>query len=173
MCAHHITTHRSGCLASVTASFQGTKDTLGESFCWQQATKDTKDTYHRVSQAPPMPPPLYPAEGSIKTTTVCISENRTTVPAASADITSQEITLHFPSPAQPFFSGLWPTCRRNAGLRPQHSPWRPPTLKHGTGGAIHELPRAETKPINFHYCHGSPRALHPLQPTGYSAIFPP
>ena len=118
MCAHHITTHRPGYLASVTATFQGTKDTLGESLCWQQATRDTKDTYHRASQAPPMPPPLYPAEGSIKTTTVCISENRTTVPAASADITSQEITLHFPSPAQPFFSGplanLQEKCRPEA-----------------------------------------------------------
>lgn len=105
MCAHHITTHRPGCLASVTATLQGTKDTLGQSFYWQQATKDTKVTYHRASQAPAMPSPLYPAEGSFQRTTVCISENRTTVPAASADMTSQEITLHFSSPAQPFFSG--------------------------------------------------------------------
>ena len=117
MCAHHITTHRPGCLASVTATLPGTKDTLGESFSWQQPTKDTKDTYHLASQEPAMPPPLYPAEGSIKRTTVCISEKRTTMPAASADITSQEITLHFPSPAQAFFSG--PLANLQRKCRPE------------------------------------------------------
>ena len=117
MCAHHITTHRPGCLASVTATLQGTKDTVGESFSWQQATKDTKHNYHRASQVPAMPPPLHPAEGSIKRTRVYISENRTTVPAASADITSQEITMHFPSPAQAFFSG--PLANLQRKCRPE------------------------------------------------------
>ena len=136
---------------------------------WQQATKDTKDTYHRASQAPQMPPPLYPAEAaskrppyvSGKTEPQCLQPRQTEHPRKSHCTLPH---LHNHSSL-----GLWPTCRRNAGLRPQHSPWRLPTLKHGTGGAIQELPRAETRPIDFHYCHGSPRALQPLQPTGYSA----
>lgn len=105
MHAQHTTTHRLSCLASLTATLQGTKDTLGESFSWQQAPKHTKVTYHRASQPPARPSRLYPAEGTFQRTTQCISENRKTVPAASADVTSQEITLYFSSPAQPFFSG--------------------------------------------------------------------
>ena len=119
MCAYHLRTHRPGCSASVTSTLQRTKDTLAESFSWQQATNNTKDTYHRASQASAMPPPLYPAEGSIKTTTACISENRTTVPAASVDITYQEIKLHFPSPAQPFFSG--PLANLQEKCRPENT----------------------------------------------------
>lgn len=46
---------------------------------------------------------FVPAKDSSKRTTVCITE-KTTVPAASADILSQEIILHFSSPAQPFCS---------------------------------------------------------------------
>ena len=66
--------------------------------------------------------------------------------------------------------GLWPTCSRNAGLRPQNSPWRPPRLKHVTGVAIQELLRAEMGPINFHKCHLFPTSLQPLQPTKHSGI---
>ena len=62
--------------------------------------------------------------------------------------------------------GLWPTCKRNAGLRPQHSPWWSPRLKHVTGVAIQALLRAEMGPINFHKCHLSLRLCSLCSPHG-------
>ena len=129
MCTHCITTHRAGSLASVTATLQGTKDTFGESFYWQLVTKATEVTYHRASQAPATPSPLYqpktapkgPQYVSLKKQQ-CLQPQQTYCPRKSY--------CTFPHLHNHSALGLWPTCRRNAGLGSLHSPRRPPRLKH-------------------------------------------
>ena len=115
-----------------------------------------------------MPSPLYPAKGSSKRTIVWHNENTTPVPAASVDILSQEITLHFSSPAQPFCSRPLANLQEECRLGPLHSPWQPPRHKHVTEDATQELPRTEMRSTAFQPDHHLTRSLQTIQPTGHS-----
>ena len=131
-----------------------------------------KGHYHRVSQPPAMPCPLHPATSSSKRTTVCITEDRTTVPeyqGTHCPRTSYYTYLHLHNHSA---LGPWPTHGRNVWLRSPHSPQCPARLNTVTGVAIQELPRTETRPISFGPCQRSTRSLQLLQYTGHSGISP-
>ena len=131
-----------------------------------------KGHYHRVSQPRAMPCPLHPATSSSKRTTVCITEDRTTVPeyqGTHCPRKSYYTYLHLHNHSA---LGPWPTHGRNVWLRSPHSPQCPARLNTVTGVAIQELPRTETRPISFGPCQRSTRSLQLLQYTGHSGISP-